>query len=100
MDRNADLIARAHPTGSRVLVHLDPGLQETPNGIILPPDAQQITRHGLILAVGPDQYTVSPGDRILIELHAGTEVGWLKNTPVLLVEAKDIVAILSQPLEQ
>lgn len=86
--------SRIHPTLSRVLIHLDPGVQETPSGLFLPPSAQQITQHGLVLAVGPDQHSIRPGDRVVIELHSGIEVGQLKNTPVLLVEPDKILAIL------
>lgn len=87
-------LTRFHPTLSRALVHLDPGTQITPSGLFLPPDSQQITRHGLVLAIGPDQSLVKPGDRVLLELDCGLEVTRLKNTPVLLVESKDIIAIL------
>jgi len=83
-----------HPTLSRLLVHLDPGTQSTPSGLFLPPDSQQITRHGVVLAVGPDQTDIPVGSRVLLELLCGIEVARLQNTPVLLVEPTDVIALL------
>ena len=89
-----DELPRIKPSGALTLIHLRPGIQETPHGIILPPSAQQITQYGDILATGPDCKLCQPGQLALIPLHAGTEVCWLKNTPVLLVPEADLLAIL------
>lgn len=86
-----------HPTGDLVLVHLDPGLQITPAGLIIPPSAQQITQTGLVLAVGPDVPVtdIPVGSTVLIDLHCGTHVCWQANTPVLLVPLPNIQAVLT-----
>lgn len=84
-----------HPTSNLVLVHLRPGAQETPSGLILPPSAQQITQTGDVLAVGPSTTLTRPGDLVLVGLHSGTHVRWQQNTPVLLIPEPDILAILS-----
>lgn len=84
------------PTADRVIVHLRPGVQETPSGLIIPPDSQQITQYGDVLAVGPDQKLVSPGDLVLLNLHCGIHLCDHLNTPVLLVESTDIQAVLDR----
>lgn len=90
-------VLRMRPSADRVIVHLRPGVQETPSGIILPPDAQQITQYGDVISVGPDQTLVRPGDIVLLNLHCGIQLCDHLNTPVLLVESKDIQAILQLP---
>lgn len=90
---NLDLSA-LRPTGNLVLVHLRPGLQETPSGLIIPPQSQQITQHGDVIATGPACTAVSPGDLVLVPLHGGTHVTWTQNTPVLLIPEPDLLAIL------
>jgi co-chaperonin GroES (HSP10) len=92
-----DDLARIKPTSDQLVIHLRPGVQETKYGIILPPSAQQITQYGDILAIGPDCTLVQLGQVVLIPLHAGTELCWLKNTPVLLVKESDLLAIVESP---
>lgn len=86
---------RIHPTAARVVVHLDPGAQETPGGLIIPPQYQQITQHGRVCACGPDCTLVGVQSTVLLDLNAGTRLGWLDNTPVLLVDEADIQAVLT-----
>lgn len=88
-------IEKVHPTRDRLLVHLNPGVQETPHGIIVPPSIQQITQHGRVLAVGPDCNSIHEGDTVVLQLHCGIEVGQRQNTPIILVEMKDILGVLT-----
>ena len=93
-------LSTIHPTGNLLLVHLRPGVQQTASGIIIPANAQQITQWGDILATGPEAATVcSPGQLVLVGLHAGTHVTWHQNTPVILVSLDDCLALL-EPGEQ
>lgn len=88
-------LPKLHPTADRLVVWMDPGVQETPSGLIIPPQAQQITQTGLVLAVGPDVKNVVLSDRVLVGLHAGTHLTWKQNTPVLLVHESELIAVLS-----
>ena len=89
-----DNLPRLHPTQAHLVVHLRPGQQVTPAGIIIPPQSQQITQHGDVLSVGPDVQHIQPGDQVLLTLHCGTKLCDLQNTPVLLVTQADVQAIL------
>lgn len=85
---------RLKPTAKHLIVHLRPGQQITPAGIIIPPDSQQVTQHGDVLSIGPDVQHIQPGDQVLLSLHCGTHLCDLQNTPVLLVTQSDVQAIL------
>ena len=88
-------LPRLKPTGDRVIVWLNPGVQETAGGIIIPPMAQQITQTGRILAVSEDvSEPIAVGQTVMIDLHCGTHLCWKQNTPVLMVETAHVQAIL------
>jgi co-chaperonin GroES (HSP10) len=88
---------RLRPLHNQVMVWLDPGEQQTKSGLIIPPQFQQITQHGQVLKVSNDlsDSTITIGCTVLIDLNTGIEVGYKQNTPVLLVDVKNIQAILS-----
>lgn len=86
-------LPRVKPVGDYCVIHMRPGVQETPHGIILPPSAQQITTYGDILATGPD-CTVEVGQLGLVPLHGGIELCWLANTPVLLVKESELLGVV------
>jgi co-chaperonin GroES (HSP10) len=91
---NLQDLPRLRPTANRLLVHLRPGAQETPGGLIIPPQAQQITQNADVLAIGPDVKHVAVGDLLLLDLHCGTQLCWKQNTPVLMIKETDIQAVL------
>lgn len=93
-DLSMDFFDRFRPTADLLVVWLDPGKQITKGGIILPPDAQQIRQHGNVLSTGPDVTLVAKGQKVLLPIHCGTDLGSMKNTPVLLVHEKDLLAVL------
>ncbi len=82
------------PLGNLLLVHLRPGVQELPSGLVIPPGIQQITQQGDVLRAGPDAHEVKPGDLVLLDMFSGTQVGWKQNTPVILVPEDRVQAIL------
>lgn len=87
-------LKKIKPTDDLVLVHMNPGVQSTPSGLLLPPFAQQITSHGKVLAVGPSVKLVAPGNTVLVSLYDNLELGTFANTPVLLIKEKHIEAII------
>ena len=88
-------LSRLHPTTDHLVVHLRPGQQITPSGLIIPPQSQQITQHGDVLSIGPDVKHIAVGDQVLLNLHCGTKLLDLQNTPVLLVSQADVQAIIT-----
>jgi chaperonin GroES len=78
------------PFGDRVLVKVEAPPQQTASGIYLPDTSQETPSEGTIVAIGEDsllQEKLSPGDQILFQRHAGTEIKLEDETYVLLAEA-------------
>ncbi len=78
------------PFGDRVLVKVEAAPQQTASGIYLPDTSREAPGEGKIVAIGEGsllQEKLSPGDQILFQKHAGTEIKLEDETYVLLAEA-------------
>jgi len=66
------------PLGDRVIVKPHPKETKTKGGLMLPSTAQEMTRKGEVVAVGPgtptNPMTVKVGDTVLFGKNGGTEI--------------------------
>ena len=85
------------PLADRVLVKNDKAETETSSGIIIPEAAQEKTQTAKVVAVGPgtddEKITVKPGDRIMYDKYAGTQIK-LDGEDHLILKMSDIIAII------
>lgn len=85
------------PLGARVLVLPNKSEEVTRSGLIIPKAAQERQQIGKVIATGPgmpdDPMTVSEGDEIIYNLHAGTPVQ-VGDVEYLILRVSDILAIL------
>ena len=81
----------------RVLVKNDKAETKTSSGIIIPEAAQEKTQTAKVVAVGPgtddEKITVKPGDRIMYDKYAGTQIK-LDGEDHLILKMSDIIAII------
>ncbi len=75
-----------------------------PGRIIIPDDAKEKSMEGLILAVGPGQYTLDgtiipmclkEGDRVLYSKFVGVEVTY-RGIDYLVMKESEVLAVLGQ----
>ena len=85
------------PLADRVLVKNEKAETTTASGIIIPEAAQEKTQTAKVVAVGPgtddDKITVKPGDRIMYDKYAGTQVK-INNEDHLILKMSDIIAVI------
>jgi chaperonin GroES len=85
------------PLADRVLVKNEKAETKTASGIIIPEAAQEKTQTAKVVAVGPgtddDKITVKPGDRIMYDKYAGTQVK-INNEDHLILKMSDIIAVI------
>lgn len=90
------------PLGDRVLVEMESAETESAGGIALPDISREKSRRGLIAAVGPGlvlengrqaEPQLSVGERVLVALHAGTEIE-IDGAEYLIVREGDVLATL------
>lgn len=91
-------------TGARLLVKRDEAKSEV-NGIILPDAAKEKPLIGTVVAVGPGARTetgqiipmsVKVGDRVLFAAFAGAEVEDTDGTKLVLLNERDVMAIIEE----
>ncbi|HET7713946.1 MAG TPA: co-chaperone GroES [Patescibacteria group bacterium] len=91
------------PLFDQVLIEPEEKEQKTSSGIIIPDSAKEKPSQGKVVAVGPGLTTdgktveipVKPGDTVIYKKWGGHEVKE-GGKDLLLVEAKDIMAIVKE----
>lgn len=90
------------PLNDRVLVKRLESEEKTAGGLYIPDTAKEKPSKGQIIAVGPGKFdeqgkripmTVQPGNEVLFNKYAGTEVK-LDNVDHLVMREEDILAII------
>ena len=88
---------KVKPLADRVLVKNDKSETKTASGIIIPEAAQEKTQTAQVVEVGPgtddEKITVKPGDRIMYDKYAGTEVK-IDGEEHLILKMSDIIAVI------
>lgn len=83
--------------GSRLVVRLPPTETRTDTGLYIPLQTQEPPMEGRVLAVGDCLgEEVKPGDRVVFEQWAGLEHEDETWGPVLILEQKDLMAVLER----
>jgi chaperonin GroES len=97
-------MAKILPLHNNVLIRRGKSEEKTPSGLIIPSNAAAKSREAEVLAVGPGKTTyagalipvsVQPGDIVLIEQHARSEVK-LEEDDLMLISEDDIVGVLEK----
>lgn len=60
-----------NPLRDQILVLRDAAPEATASGIVLAPDATNITDQGIVMATGPDAEYLKVGDRVLFGKYTG-----------------------------
>lgn len=91
------------PLGDRVIIEPMEHEEMTAGGIYVPETAKEKPQEGKVVAVGPGRMLdngervpldVSEGDRVLFAKYAGTEFTVNGDNPVLILNERDILAIV------
>jgi len=97
-------IMKLKPLNDRVLVKRLESEEKTAGGLYIPDTAKEKPSKGQVIAVGPGKVdeagarvamSVKPGDEVLFNKYAGTEVK-LDNVDHLVMREEDILAIIEQ----
>lgn len=81
-----------HPTGSKVLVQLSNRQERSSSGLIwIPRQAQDTPFTATVIAVGPQQWDVKPGDTVVISNYAGVEFS-LAGEEYIMLDAGELMA--------
>ncbi len=84
------------PLGDRVLVKRAESEQKTQSGIFIPTTAQEKTTRGEIVAIGDDEMIkVKPGDKVLFDKYAGTEIK-VDGDDMVIMRIDDIQATIEE----
>lgn len=85
------------PLADRVLVKNTKPETKTASGLIIPEAAQEKTQTAEVIAVGPgtedDKITVKPGDKIMYDKYAGTQIK-IDGEDHLILRMSDIIAVI------
>ena len=85
------------PLADRVLVKNEKAESKTAGGIIIPETAQEKTQTATVIAVGPgtekEKISVKPGDRIMYDKYAGTQIK-IDGEEHLILKNADIFAVI------
>ena len=86
---------KVKPLADRVLVKTEKTESKTSGGIIIPDTAQEKTQIASVIAVGTDKekIKVNPGQRIMYDKYAGTQVK-IDGEDHLILKAEDIIAVI------
>jgi chaperonin GroES len=86
---------KVKPLADRVIVRLEKSEAKSAGGIIIPDTAQEKTQSGVVVEVGDDKEVikVSPGQKILYEKYAGTQIK-IDGVEHLILKMQDILAII------
>ena len=95
-------MASLRPLNDKVIVRRLEATEKTAGGIILPEQAKEKPKEGIVESVGDGRildsgdrgtFQVQPGDRILFSSYAGTEVK-VDGDELLVLGEEDILAIV------
>ena len=89
-------MANIKPLGQRVLVKRIEAETKTAGGLFLPDTAKEKPQEAEVISVGTGaliEFTVKPGDRVLISKYGGTEIK-LDGEDYLILSENDILAII------
>ena len=85
------------PLVDRVLVKQVAAETKTASGLIIPDTAQEKTQAAIVQEVGPgtekDKVTVVPGDKVIYDKYAGTNLK-MDGEDYLILKMSDIIAIV------
>ena len=83
------------PLADRVLLKPEVAEEKTASGLFIPQTAQEKTQVAVVKAVGDDTEAikVKPGDRVMHDKYAGTQVK-IDGDDYLIVQMADIIAIV------
>jgi len=85
------------PLADRVLVKNTKPETKTASGLIIPEAAQEKTQTAEVIAVGPgtadEKITVKPGDKIMYDKYAGTQIK-IDGEDHLILRMNDIIAVI------
>jgi chaperonin GroES len=88
---------KVKPLADRVMVKLEKNESKTAGGIIIPDTAQEKTQTGTVVGVGPgtekEKITVSPGQKVMYDKYAGTQVK-IDGEEHLILKMSDIIAVI------
>jgi chaperonin GroES len=86
---------KVKPLADRVIVKLEKSETKSAGGIIIPDTAQEKTQQGVVIEVGDDKdlIKVSPGQKILYDKYAGTQIK-IEGEEHLILKMQDILAII------
>lgn len=86
---------KVKPLADRVLAKTEKTESKTAGGIIIPDTAQEKTQIASVIAVGTDKekIKVNPGQRIMYDKYAGTQVK-IDGEDHLILKAEDIIAVI------
>jgi len=88
---------KVKPLADRVMVKLEKNEAKTAGGIIIPDTAQEKTQQGVVVEVGAgtekDPITVKPGQKVMYDKYAGTQVK-IDGEEHLILKVADIIAIV------
>jgi len=86
---------KVKPLADRVMVKLEKNEAKTAGGIIIPDTAQEKTQQGVVVEVGTgtekDPITVKPGQKVMYDKYAGTQVK-IDGEEHLILKMADIIA--------
>ncbi|MBR5647214.1 MAG: co-chaperone GroES [Treponema sp.] len=88
---------KVKPLADRVLVKNDKAETKTSSGIIIPEAAQEKTQTAVVVAIGEgtkdETISVKPGDRIMYDKYAGTQIK-IDGEDHLILKNADIIAVI------
>lgn len=96
-------MANLKPLGQRVLLKRIEAEQKTAGGLFLPDNAQEKPQEAEVIAVGTGgrdnegkliEFTVKPGDRVLVSKYGGTEIK-LDGVDYLILSENDILGVIA-----
>lgn len=83
------------PLGSNVLVIVEDTERKTPGGLLLPTRDREAALVARVVSFGPKAEGIKRGDRVLFEKYAGTAIRSTDKPAVLVLDASDIMAVLT-----
>lgn len=85
------------PLADRILVKNDAAETKTASGLFIPEAAQEKTQTATVVEVGPgtekEKITVKPGERIMYDKYAGTQIK-LDGEDYLILKMDDVIAVV------
>jgi len=86
---------KVKPLADRVMVKLEKNEAKTAGGIIIPDTAQEKTQQGVVVEVGDDKdvIKVKPGQKVMYDKYAGTQVK-VNGEEHLILKMADVIAVV------